>query len=674
MTDTVSSLSVTTREQLRARRFNHAFRVTAKTCGFFILAILAAVGVFLIIQAVPAFFGDPKSITATIQGLTGGQFSSFWPYVAPLIFGTALTAFLALVVAVPISIGIGLFIAFYCPRKIVGVVSGVVDVLAAIPSVIYGLWGGLVLVPNVFGAADAVSRFLGWIPIFEGPAANPPRTVGTVAVVLAVMVIPIITSISRDLFVQTPVLLQEAALGLGATKWEMIRMAVLPFSKSGVISASMLGLGRALGETMAVLMILSPGTTFFTNILKASQNQTIAANIAAQFPEADSMGVSVLIATGLVLFVITFIVNYAARRIAGGKEGKKGFFSRLFSKNSKKGDADAVSLSTEAATAETDESENSEKMRSVTVPTRSSARARHQLDIFMRVLVCLSFLIALIPLISVLWTVVQGGVAQLNWYFLSHNMKGVIGGLYPYGGILHAMIGTLEITLGAMVISIPIGIMTAVWLVEYARGTKPHAIVSFLVDVMSGIPSIVAGLFAYSLFSLAFGPGTVSGIVGSVALSILMLPTVIRTCEEMLMVVPSDLREAAYALGVTKSRTIRKIVLPTALPGIISGVILAVARVIGETAPLLIASGVINSTNFNLFSGRMMSLPVYVYNEYSQGLAQCTVQSLKLDPPCVPDIRMERAWAGALVLILIVLILVFIGRLITRISSRKQGK
>lgn len=651
-------LSANTSPQLRrARVTNKIFGALAKFCGFLILALLAAVAVFLLIRGLPALFGDPQSVSTTISAFTGGEVDSFWGFVAPLIFGTALTAFLALLLAVPISIGIALFISFYCPPRLSNLVSSVVDLLAAIPSVIYGLWGGLVLVPSVFGAADAVSKVLGWIPLFSGPAANPPRTVGTVAIVLAVMVIPIITSVSRDLFRQTPLLLQEAAYGLGATRWEMIRLAVLPFAKSGVVSAAMLGLGRALGETMAVLMILSPGRSFSFNLLQASQNQTIAANIAAQFPEADDMGVSILIATGLVLFVITFIVNYAARKIAIRKPGKGGVIKKYFAKKRAKRKAQRGGAAAVA-----------------TVATRSSARSRRRLDLAMRVLIYASLAVAVIPLISVLWTVVAGGLAQFNWYFLSHNMKGVIGGLYPYGGILHAMIGTLEITGGAMLISIPLGIMTAIWLVEYAQGTKPHAVVSFLVDVMSGIPSIVAGLFAYSVFSIIFGPGTVNGFVGSIALSILMLPTVIRTCEEMLLIVPNDLREAAYGLGVTKSRTIWRIVLPTALPGIVSGVILAVARVIGETAPLLIAAGVLTGTNFNLFSGRMMTLPVYVYDEYSQGLAQCSAEGLALDPPCLPQIRMERAWSAALVLIVLVLILTIIGRLITRVSSKRVGK
>ena len=150
-----------------------------------------------------------------------------------------------------------------------------VDLLAAIPSVIYGLWGGLVLVPAIYPFWNWVAKYLGWIPIFAGPAANPSRTVATVSVVLAVMILPIITSVSRDIFMQTPRLQEEAAIGLGATKWEMIKLAVLPFGKSGIVSASMLGLGRALGETMAVLMILSPGLTYSIKLLRASQNQTI---------------------------------------------------------------------------------------------------------------------------------------------------------------------------------------------------------------------------------------------------------------------------------------------------------------------------------------------------------------------------------------------------------------
>lgn len=291
------------------------FKGIAYGCGILILVVLAAVFLFLLFRALPLITGDQSANVATIESFTGGKAHNFWQYVGPLLFGTVLVSALALIIAFFVSIGIALFISHYAPRKLATALSYVVDLLAAIPSVIYGLWGGLVLVPAIGPFWNWVAKYLGWIPLFQGPAANPARTVATVSVVLAVMILPIITSMSRDIFQQTPRLQEEAALALGATRWEMIKLAVLPFGRSGIVSASMLGLGRALGETMAVLMILSPGLHYSFKLLQASQNQTIAANIAAQYPEANDLGVSTLIATGLVLFLITFIVNFAARKI-----------------------------------------------------------------------------------------------------------------------------------------------------------------------------------------------------------------------------------------------------------------------------------------------------------------------------------------------------------------------
>ena len=293
-------------------------------------------------------------------------------------------------------------------------------------------------------------------------------------------------------------------------------------------------------------------------------------------------------------------------------------------------------------------------------PTRSAIQRRNIMDHFMRVLIAVAFVIACIPLISLLWTTIVNGIKRLNLNFLSYNMTGVVGGNQTpsggYGGVLHAIIGTLEITAGAMVISIPIGLMCAVYL---------------LIDVMSGIPSIVAGLFAFSMFTILLGPGTINGFEGSVALSLLMLPTVVKSSEEMLKIVPNDLREASLALGVTKQRTITKIVLRTALPGIVSGAILAIARVIGETAPLLMTAGYISSTNVNLFSGQMTTLPVFVYQEYSKLSANCPPNA---DATCVTTIPMERAWAAALVLIVIVLLLNLIGRIVAKVFAVKTER
>ena len=311
----MSSEKSTLDQPVGGKSADKIFKWVAFACGALILVVLAAVFLFLFFRAWPLIGGDQNANKATIESFTGSKAHNFWQYVGPLAFGTILVAALALLIAFFVSVGIALFISQYAPKGLSTALSTIVDLLAAIPSVIYGLWGGIVLVPAIYPFWNWVAKYLGWIPLFKGPAANPARTVATVAVVLAVMILPIITSMARDVYLQTPRVQQEAALALGATKWEMIKLAVLPFGKSGVVSASMLGLGRALGETMAVLMILSPGLHYSFKILQASQNQTIAANIAAQYPEANSLGVSTLIGTGLVLFLITFVVNFIARKI-----------------------------------------------------------------------------------------------------------------------------------------------------------------------------------------------------------------------------------------------------------------------------------------------------------------------------------------------------------------------
>jgi phosphate transport system permease protein len=291
---------------------------------------------------------------------------------------------------------------------------------------------------------------------------------------------------------------------------------------------------------------------------------------------------------------------------------------------------------------------------------------RRRKDRMMTVLVYGAFALALVPLVSLLWTVVVHGYHRLDANFLTHSMRGVFGGM-DAGGIYHAAIGTVLITLGAAVISVPIGILTAIYLVEYGNGRSLARAVTFFVDVMTGIPSIVAGLFSYALFAELFGAGTHFGLMGSVALSVLMIPVVVRSTEEMLKLVPNELREAAYALGVPKWLTIVKVVLRTAVAGITTGVMLAVSRVIGETAPLLIAVGVIDSINFNLFDGRMMTLPVYVYQQFQQGLVPCQNPSVQ----CITTINYDRAWSAALVLILIVMALNLAARLVSRFFAPK---
>lgn len=279
-------------------------------------------------------------------------------------------------------------------------------------------------------------------------------------------------------------------------------------------------------------------------------------------------------------------------------------------------------------------------------------------DRLVSLLVWSAFGIAMIPLVSLIWTLLSKGIGIISGQFLTYSMRGVLG---EGGGIYHAIMGTLIITALAAVMSVPIGVLTAVYLVEYGKGSALARVITFLVDVMTGIPSIVAGLFAYALFALFFGPGVRMGVGGAVALSVLMIPVVVRATEEMLKLVPEELREASYALGVPKWRTITKVVLPTAVAGIVTGVTLAIARVAGETAPLLIIAGLTTSTNLNPFDDRMATLPVFIFYSITE-------------PGLYAKEMADYAWGAALILVAIVMLLNVVARVVGGIFAPKTGR
>ena len=289
--------------------------------------------------------------------------------------------------------------------------------------------------------------------------------------------------------------------------------------------------------------------------------------------------------------------------------------------------------------------------------TRAVEGSRQATDRLVTCLVVSAFGLAMVPLVSLVWEVLSRGIERLDGEFFNCSLVGIVG---EGGGAYHAILGTLIITGLTTLISVPIGLMTAIYLVEYARGRLKRAI-TFLVDVMTGIPSIVAGLFAYALFAIFLGPGIRLGIMGAIALSVLMIPVVVRSAEEVLKLVPNELREASYALGVPKWRTIVKVVVPTSIAGLGTGVTLAIARVVGETAPLLITLGITNATNLDPFDGRMATLPVYAYYQLTQ-------------PGVPPEFATDRAWTAALVLIILVMGLNVVARLISRFFAPKTGR
>ncbi len=624
-----------------SRRGDRTFAGISVGSALFLLALMGAIAAFLITQAVHAINADSVNFLTAFEWNPDDD-PSVWG-VALVAWGTLITSLFALVIGGPVAVGAALFISHYAPRRLAQLLGYIVDLLAAVPSVVYGLWGIIFLVPHMGGVSQVVSDVLGWIPIFHYDGAPSPRSCFAAGIVLAIMILPIIAAISREVFLQTPRENIEAAYALGATKWEMVRLAVLPYGRSGVISATVLGFGRALGETIAVAMVLSQTSTFFTRFLEPGGN-TIAANIAVQFKNAFDVGRGALIASGLVLFVITLLVNYLARRIA-----QRGVIR----------DDVTPAKATAAETAEAaDESPleafqhkainpaDARQDNALRATSLSSVSPRRRItNLFAFGGVVLAFILAVLPLISVLILVISNGSKDFGNYFLNHSMRNIAESDNG-GGAYHAILGTLEQAGIAALIAVPIGVLVAIYLVEYGRGWLSRS-VTFIVDVMMGLPSIVAGLFILSLWILAFG-FKASGFAGSLALMILMLPLTIRSSEEMLKLVPHALREASYALGVPKWRTILRIVVPTALPGIVTGIMLGLARIMGETAPVLLVVGFTSSINTNPFQGAQGSLPAFIFNEATQ--------------PYQPAI--DRAWAGALTLILIIMILNLAARFV----------
>ncbi|MGW1162134.1 phosphate ABC transporter permease subunit PstC [Streptomyces sp. NPDC002513] len=302
------------------RAGDRVFLGLSRGSGIFLLVIMAAIAVFLTYRAAIAISDDHGNFLTTFEWNTNLNPPVFG--IAVLAFGTVVSSIIAMALAVPVAVGIALFLTHYSPRRLAGPIAYVIDLLAAVPSIVYGLWGALVLVPHMAGLFGWLDDYLGWTGIFSWQG-GAPRSLLTVGVLLAIMILPIITNVSREVFRQVPQMHEEAALALGATRWEVVRMAVLPFGRSGVISASMLGLGRALGETMAVATVLSPTFSIQASLLDPGGG-TFAQNIASKFGEATDQGRDALIASGLVLFVITLLVNGAARVIIARRKEYSG--------------------------------------------------------------------------------------------------------------------------------------------------------------------------------------------------------------------------------------------------------------------------------------------------------------------------------------------------------------
>lgn len=313
-TDSATKVSEAPNSTASVRRIGDTvFKTISTTSGALILAILAAVFTFLLVQGAPAMFTpvDHELGTDSFRADNG----NFWGYIGPLVFGTIYSSFLAMLLAVPVGISVALFISHFSNRKLQGTFGFVIDMLAAVPSVVFGLWGILVFAPIAGPLYLWLGTNLSWFPLFSGTPLTSGRNMMTAVIVLAIMILPIITSLTREIFLQTPRLHEEASLALGATRWEMVQQAVFPYARSGIFASAILALGRALGETMAVAMVLSASGLVNFQVLTSQNSQTIAGQIANQYPEASGMNSNTLIAGGLILFAITLAVNSIGRWI-----------------------------------------------------------------------------------------------------------------------------------------------------------------------------------------------------------------------------------------------------------------------------------------------------------------------------------------------------------------------
>jgi len=609
--------------------------------GITTVVVLGGVAAFLIVDGLPSLSGDASNLPRGV--------ASIWQLAWPLLFGSAWAAAWALLLATPIGIGFALFVTMVAPRRLGQILGGVIDLLAAVPSVVYGLWGLFVVAPVAARAYAWVNAHFGWFPLFSGQPSATGRTVLTAAIVLAIMVLPMIATLSREVIALVPKTNVEGAYALGGTRWRAIRLVVLPQAKSGIMAGVLLALGRALGETMAVAMVLSGSLKISFQLLTTQNPGTVAAFIAQNFPEAHGIEVNALLWLGLMLFALTLVVNSLARAVISRKSVDSGSAVNLASTQA----APAVG----AVRATVIQAKTWAGQSAVSVPSGPPPLGKaRRLNTLATVAMALCGAAAAGPLIGLLWTTISRGLGRMDAAFFTQSMRGIIG---AGGGALHALTGTVLITLTATVMAAPLGLITALWLVEEAdRSHNPHVrrlarSVRLVVDVMTGIPSIVAGLTAYALISIAVGPGTRSGAAGALALAIIMVPVVERACEEVFVRVPDDLREGGLALGGARWRVVTQVVMPTARPGIASAIVLGVSRIVGETAPLLLVAGFTDSMNYNLFSGRMMSLPVYIYSQW---------QNKGVDGAAYD----ARAWSAALLLVAFVLVLQVSARFIGR--------
>jgi phosphate transport system permease protein len=581
------------------------FRAVCQTAAWAVVALAASLIAVLAIESWPFFRAVGFEFLRVVAWNPGGAQPSYGGLA--LIYGTLATSAIAMLLAVPLGVGTAAFLAEVAPGWARKGGAFLVELLAAIPSVVYGLWG-----LQVFA------------PIVGGPGILPA------GLILAVMIVPYITAVSFDVCRAVPRSQREAALALGATRWQMIQTAVLPFARSGIVAACFLALGRALGETMAVTMIIGNKALAIESPV-GGVGDSIASVIANQLNEATTdLQRSGLVGLGFLLLLVTVTVNVVARiliRRVGRGRPRKNLTSP----------ATLPEVGREKETPESSPPSPVGTAAGGSAPTSATAAF---LNRAMTLLMAGCLVVTLTPLFLILGFIIARGVPGLSWEFFTRLPEPPGEG----GGLAHALVGSGLIVGLAAICAVPFGILAGVFLAEY-RTARSVPAVRFVGEVLGGVPSIIVGIYAYTLW---VGSRNFSAWAGAFALGLLTIPIVVRTTEEALRLVPQSLRNASFALGARHWQTVVRVTLPAALPAVITGVFLAIARIAGETAPLLLTA--YGSSYFpRTIDERTAFLPKYIYDYARSGYPEWERQ----------------AWAAALVLVGVVMLLNIGVRLVT---------
>ena len=546
-----------------------------------IAVVVSAAIIYTLVEGSIGFFFNPS--VNIIDFFTGTKWApsglnpSFG--LLPLLSGTMLVAGGALLIGAPLGIAAALYLSEFANKKVRSVVKPIIEVLAGIPSIVYGFFALLVISPilqQYFGAS-----------YFNAASA---------IIVMAIMILPIIVSISDDSMKAVPKHLREASLAMGATKWETSVKVVMPAASSGIIASILLGLARALGETMVVVLAAGSIAKFTINPLEEVQTMTAYIAQVATGDIPPGVAVSAAFAVGLVLFVITYIINLIAGRVVlrikrgGAASGKKSRIAQYIKKVS------------------TYFNRLWNLLLRRTRDKKTSLQHRYLVGKIGKTSIATSLLIAVVFLVLLIISVFQQGIPGINWTFLTSFPSSIPSkaGIYP------VILGSIYLVCLTLIFAVPMGVGAAIYLNEFAKDNRYTRFLRRIIQNLAGVPSIVFGLVGLAVFSRLFGFGP-SLLAGSLTLAIMILPVIVVTTEESLKSVPDSFREASRGLGATKWQTVRHHVLPHAVPGTLTGVILALSRAIGETAPILFIGSLFAKTAPSSILDGFLALPITIF-------------------------------------------------------------